>query len=190
MSKTKDLDKQAAIKTGRKPDLIRRKKFAVLYASTGKIKESAIEAGFSPTTARSHAAKLLNDPQVAQWVEDEMLMRLERLRIEPDRVLAEAAALAFVDPAELFEWGPGGVSIKPSSELSPAARAAVKEITETQTETSTKVTIKLHDKKPMLEILGRYLDLWQAKQDSLLVVNFTPAVEREPQKINNQDTAP
>src|ERR1700687_542557 len=48
--------------------------------------------------------------------------------ITPARVLREYARIAFADLRDIAGWGPDGLEIKPSSELTPAAAAAIAEI--------------------------------------------------------------
>lgn len=85
--------------------------------------------------------------------------RLEQLRskmekkfeISQERVLREYHSMAFVDPREVFEWGPGGVTLKESSSLSEDAARAVAEASETMAKSGGTIRVKLHSKTEALK---------------------------------------
>ncbi len=73
-------------------------------------------------TAKFTAWKLLQDPRIKTAVAAEVEERLRCSGVRVDRILTEAARVAFADPASLFnEDG----SLKQVCELSPEARAAL-----------------------------------------------------------------
>jgi phage terminase small subunit len=81
-----------------------------------------------------------------------------RLGITPERVLREYARIAFADLRDIAGWGPDGLEIKPSSELTPAAAAAIADIVAAAA-TGKVYRIKLHDKKPVLDAMARHLGM-------------------------------
>ena len=86
--------------------------------------------------------------------------RAARLGITRERVLQEYARIAFADLRDIADWGPGedGLKVKPSGNLAPGHAAAIAEIVAAAA--SGKVyRIKLHDKKPVLDALGRHLGM-------------------------------
>ena len=91
---------------------------------------------------------------------EDVAARAARLGITPDRVLQEYARIGFADLRDIADWGPGedGLRVKPSGNLAPGHAAAIAEIVAAAA--SGKVyRIKLHDKKPVLDALGRHLGM-------------------------------
>jgi phage terminase small subunit len=64
-------------------------------------------------------------------------------------------------------WGPLGVTLKPSSELTPEQSAAVEEVTETVTKDGGTVKIKLHSKTKAIELGAKILKMVSDKPDPL-----------------------
>ena len=60
-------------------------------------------------------------------------------------------------------WGPGGVRLKNSEELTEDEAAVVSELSENITENGGSLKFKLHDKKGALELLGRHLGIFNDK---------------------------
>ncbi len=91
---------------------------------------------------------------------EEVAARAARLGITPERVLEEYARIAFSNLRDIAEWGPGegGLQVKPSKDLTPAQVAAIAEIVASAC-TGTVYRIKLHDKKPVLDAIARYLGM-------------------------------
>jgi phage terminase small subunit len=87
----------------------------------------------------------------------------ERYEITPERVLGEAAKLAFANAKDYFTWGPDGVRLRDCDKLDAEQAAAVAEVSETVTQHGGSVRLKLHDKKGALELLGRSLALFTDK---------------------------
>ena len=87
---------------------------------------------------------------------EEVAERAARLGITAERVLDEYARIAFATLRDIAEWGPGenGLQVKKSEELSEAQVAAIAEIVASAKD-GTIYRIKMHDKKPVLDALGR-----------------------------------
>ncbi len=84
--------------------------------------QAAKRAGYSAKSARTRGSKLLRNPAVAAAIESAQAKRAQRTRVSADRVVTELAKVAFGDPRRLFSWGPGGVELRESSELTEAPR--------------------------------------------------------------------
>ncbi|HEV2335377.1 MAG TPA: terminase small subunit [Stellaceae bacterium] len=83
--------------------------------------------------------------------------RAVRLGITAERVLREYARIAFSDMSRIVEWDAAGkMRAKPSTGLSEDDAPAIAEIVASAS-TGTVYRIKLHDKKPVLQVLARYL---------------------------------
>ena len=64
---------------------------------------AAIDAGYSPKTARQKAVELLNDPRIDAAINDAIKDRAKRLRIDADSVLYKWWQIANADPNELTQ---------------------------------------------------------------------------------------
>ncbi|MGC2411907.1 MAG: terminase small subunit [Stellaceae bacterium] len=82
-----------------------------------------------------------------------------RLGITAERVLREYARIGFSDMSRIVGWdGEGKMQAKPSTELSQDDASAIAEIVASAS-TGIVYRIKLHDKKPVLDALGRCVHL-------------------------------
>ena len=64
---------------------------------------AAIDAGYSPKTARQKAVELLNDPRIDAAINEAIKDRAKRLRIDADSVLYKWWQIANADPNELTQ---------------------------------------------------------------------------------------
>lgn len=128
--------------------------------------------GVAETTARTEASKLLAKPCVEAALAEAMARRAKRTAITQDKVLKELARIAFSDQRHFSKWGPDGIELVPSSELSTDQARAVAEITEQVSESSSKKgssssvsrKVKLHDKVKALDLLGRHFGVFKPQQ--------------------------
>ncbi len=121
---------------------------------------AARRAGYAKKAARTMAQKLLRHPDVIAAIEKAQTERAERTRVTADKVIRELAKVAFGDPRRLLSWGPGGVVLRESSELSEADAALVSEVSETRNAAGGTRRVKLHCKLAALTALGRHLGLF------------------------------
>lgn len=127
--------------------------------------QAAIRAGYKAKTAAQIATENLKKPNIQRAIQKAMDERAERTKVTQDRIIFELAKLAFANMKDFATWGPGGIKIKNSNELSAIDTACVAELSETVTEHGGTVRFKLHDKKQALELLGRHLKLFTDKLD-------------------------
>lgn len=128
--------------------------------------QAAIRAGYSEKTANEQGARLLANVSVSQAIAAAQAKREQRTEITADRVVAELAKIAFADPRELMEWGPEGVKLKDSADLTEEQAASVSEVSETTTKDGGSLRLKKHDKVKALELLGRHLGMFTDKVKS------------------------
>ena len=121
---------------------------------------AARRAGYSERSAASQAYELLRNKTVAAAIVKAQAERAARTGITSDRVVIELAKVAFGDPRRLLSWGPGGVVLRESDELTEAEAALVSEVAETRTSTGGTRRVKLHCKLTALTALGRHLGLF------------------------------
>jgi phage terminase small subunit len=89
----------------------------------------------------------------------------KRTEITADRVVKELARIAFTDPRKVFRWGPNGVTLLPSDQLTEDEAAIVAEVSETTTESGGSIKGKRFDKLKALELLGRHLGMFVERAD-------------------------
>lgn len=118
--------------------------------------QAAIRAGYSERTASRIGPQLLGKTWVREAIEKAQAKRARRVEITADRVVAELAKIAFSDPRDLMEWGPDGVVLRPSVELSDDQAASVAEVAEN----NAGLRLKKHDKVKALELLGKHLGIF------------------------------
>lgn len=118
--------------------------------------EAARQAGYGGSNHERLAYQILARPRVKAAVQEAVEARSKRNEITADRVLQELANIAFGDPRQVLDWGPGRVDFrKPADDLSPADAALVASVGMTQAG----VRVKLHDKLAALRLLMAHLGM-------------------------------
>ena len=103
----------------------------------------------------------MRNRKVAAAIARAQAERAKRVGVSQDRVVEELARLAFSDLREVASFGPSGVELKESEELSADVAASVAEAVETpQGESGSTVRVKLWDKLRALELLGKHLGMF------------------------------
>ena len=155
------------------------------------------QAGYlvkSTAVADAAATRLLSNVKVAAAIEDALRAREARTLITADRVLTELARLGFSDMRDYAMWGPHGVTLKHSDELTTDQARAVIQVSEHRTvktqfnkdgdvvgETvQSNVTFKLADKEGALDKIAKHLRMYpkeggleinDAQEVKLLIIN-------------------
>lgn len=155
-------------------------RFAEEYLLDLNAKQAAIRAGYSPKGADVAGCRLLSRERVAEKIRELNAERSKRTGITADRVVKELAIVAFADIGDLADWGPDGVKLKPSKDVSPDARRAVAEVSESRTaKGGVHRRIKQHDKVAALIKLGEHFGLWKperaADRPVNIIVDLVPA---------------
>ncbi len=138
----------------------KQKRFIEEYLIDLNATAAAKRAGYSKRSANHYGWRLLRHPAVIAAIEKAQAARAERTRVTADKVVKELAKVAFGDPRRLLSWGPGGVVLRESSELSEADAALVSEISETRNAAGGSRRVKLRCKLAALTALGRHLGLF------------------------------
>jgi len=102
-------------------------------------------------------------PKIAALVKTELDARAQRVAVRADEVVDELRKIAFSDMRSFAEWGPYGVGLLESGELTDDASGCVAEVGETITQHGGSKRIKLHDKPKALELLGKHLGMFAEK---------------------------
>ncbi|MHC1788294.1 terminase small subunit [Solidesulfovibrio sp.] len=150
--------------------------------------QAAIRAGYSAKTAGWIGQQLLTKTHIAEAVRLEMEARSQRTEITADRVLAEYAKLAFLDPRRFYD--DKGCLI-PIHEL-PADTAAciagmdvsterVGKDADGSAEFATVRKIKLVDKKGALDSVARHLGMFNDK------LNLSGSLEQRVREMTSEE---
>jgi phage terminase small subunit len=146
---------------------------------------AATAAGYSKKSAHVTASRLLRNPKVIGMIEAETSKRLDRLEITADRILQEAAKLAFFDPRNLFnqDGTPKHITELDANTAACVAGLEVEELYEGRGEARAKVgivhRIKLVDKRASVELLGRNHKLWTDRMELDDLSGLTPEQRKE-----------
>lgn len=102
---------------------------------------------------------------VSRAIEQARQAAAQRNGLEHDRIIREYARLAFADPRDLMEWGPGGVILRDSAALTDDQAAVVAEVSETRTDRGSNLKLKLHSKLGALDSLSKIAGLLVERHD-------------------------
>lgn len=143
----------------------KQRKFVAEYLVDLNATRAAIRAGYSAKTADRIGPELLGKTCVREAVEAAQKRREKRTEITQDRVLNELARVAFGNSRAVMSWGPGGLVLRDSAELTEDEAALVSEVRETTTKDGGSMALKTHDKMKALELLGKHLGMFDKKQE-------------------------
>jgi len=137
--------------------------------------QAAIRAGYSPKTANEQAARLLANINVDRVVTSKLERLREKHSITVDRVLAEYAKIAFLDPAAYFD---DKGRLIPIHELPKDTAAAltgmdVKEMYKDGVPEAVIKKIKFSDKKAALDSLAKHLGMFTEKTETKHDIRIT-----------------
>lgn len=150
--------------------------------------KAAIRAGYSDKSAYSQAHDLLNKPEiqaniraiVKSFTGPEDMIR---------KIICELQTIAFGDMRDIAEWDGDTSVLKASKVLGEKAKLISELNTSTRHDKegrTTNIKVKLHDKMKALEMLGRYLNIFNDKKDAAPTVTISINLG-EAKKIIQQD---
>lgn len=144
--------------------------FAQAYIETGNASEAyrrayEVSSTTKANTIEKRACELLKHGKVGGRIAELQAAHQKRHEVTVDRILSEYVKIAFADAGDYFDWGPDGVTVKSKSELTPAQRAVVAEVSQTVTEKGGTIRVKLHDKQTALAALGKHLGMFIDKHE-------------------------
>jgi phage terminase small subunit len=138
-------------------------------------KQAAIRAGYAPKNAEITASQLLRLPKVDQVVTSELQRIGEKQGITVERVLAEYAKLAFLDPAQFFDKAGDLIPIHKLPKETAAALTAmdVKQMYKDGVPEAVIKKIKFSDKKAALDSLAKHLGMFVEKVETKHDIQIT-----------------
>lgn len=130
------------------------------HNATGAYKRAGYKA--TGKSAEVNACRLLGSAKVSVAIERGMRRLLIKADVKALDLLLELRRIAYLDPREVFEWGPDGVTVKESSSLPLDVAVCISEVSQTVTKEGGTIRVKLVDKMAAIEKLGQYLKLWKS----------------------------
>lgn len=161
----------------------RQRLFCREYLKDFNATQAATRAGYSKKSARIQGCQLLTNPNIQTELARLATEIVKKNDITPDKVVNELARLAFLDPADFFDDDQNLLSIKDMPEHARRAIAGI-EIDAVKMKNSVgeeKITtrtskVKITRKEKALELLGRYLKLFEddkAREITLTIIDMT-----------------
>ncbi len=138
----------------------KQERFALEWLIDFNATQAAVRAGYSPRTANEQGARLLAKASVQALVAKQRDKFMRKADVSKERVIEEYRRIAFAEPRAVMTWGPSGVILKESSELTEDEAAAVAEVAEVPTREGVAVRIKMHSKTEALKALAQHLGLF------------------------------
>ncbi len=140
----------------------RQKRFVDEYLVDLNGSAAARRAGYSTHTAGRLAQDLLAKRHIAELIAKRQRDLQRRVGVTQEQVVNELVRIAFGDQRRVVSWGPDGVVLRRSDDLTDDEAAAVAEVAQTTTQGGGSLRIKAHDKVRALELLGKHLGLFEA----------------------------
>ena len=131
-------------------------KFVDEYLVDLNATQAAIRAGYSKKTASSIGVSNLKKPEIQAAIQKRQKSAAEKLEITRERVLKELASIGFAKATDFLTIQSGRVLIKDSNDVAADKLAALASVKEGMYG----VEVKLADKARALEMLGKYLGLF------------------------------
>lgn len=99
-------------------------------------------------------------------VKDKIAIIADKYAVTQERIIEEITKIAFSDPTQIQSWGPDGITVKPSSELTDEQKATVAEVHEMRGMHGTTMKVKQYDKLRALVDLGKAIGMFKDEKDS------------------------
>lgn len=138
--------------------------FVYAYIETANASEAYRRAydvsKMSSAAIEVEACRLLANPKVTLSIETLQAQHRKRHDVTIDRLVQELANIAYANPKDYFQWGPDGVKVKDSTELTEQQAAVVAEVSQTVTPGGGTIRVKLSDKQSAIEKLAKHLGMF------------------------------
>jgi phage terminase small subunit len=105
-------------------------------------------------TVWSKASAMAKHGEVQARIQELRDKAAEANEVSIERIVAEVVKVAFANQRDLMAWGPSGVKLRPSDELTDEQAAAVSEVSESTSATGGSLKLKTHDKLGALRFLA------------------------------------
>ena len=126
--------------------------------------QAAIRAGYSVKTADQQASRMLTNVKVQTAIAKAMAERSKRTGVNQDRIVLELAKLAFVNMTDIVDKKGEIKDTATADDLSCIESIKYKH-SDTDSGSSVEREVKIGSKIKALELLGKYLGMWNDKID-------------------------
>ncbi len=116
-------------------------------------------------TVHEKASRLAADDKVQARIQELRGKAAEANEVTIERIVAEVVKIAFANQRDLMTWGPQGVKLRASDELTDEQAAAVHEVAETFSAQGGSLKLKTHDKLGALRFLAELKGYLVKKQE-------------------------
>jgi len=157
-------------------------KFCLEYVKDFDRIRSVRRAGFktkSDKACHRTALRLLSNNVYCQEKIHKLLKEQEKQAGKTaNEIIAELEKIGFSNISDYVKFGPEGVRLKDSGELTREQLAAISEVSETETKDGGSTRFKLHDKRAALVDLGKRFGLFPNRQviDGKLDIELLPPI--------------
>jgi phage terminase small subunit len=118
---------------------------------------------WADATVWKRASELAADGEVSGRVKELLKNAAAANEVTVERIVKELARIAFGSKRNVMRWGPNGLKLKESDDLTDDDAALVAEVKETVTATGGTLSLKTHDKVKALELLGKHVGMFADK---------------------------
>jgi len=140
--------------------------------TTNTLQQNYVVAGYADhgQNNRQLASQALQRPHVAERVDYYRSMMNAKLDIRAERITAEFASIAFVDPIDVFDIKDGIVTVKDLDQIPPWARRAIMSVKSKRTVNiseggdeyeTTEIEVKFHPKVAALTKLAEIKNMFK-----------------------------
>lgn len=127
--------------------------------------QAAIRAGYSPDTAKEIGCENLTKPNIRAHIDKAMAERSKRTGINQDRILAELAKIALLNPDRVVNLNDATIREDALPEdLAAVASVKVKRFP-TKEGDGIEREIKFYDKNRAIELAGKHIGMFKDKVD-------------------------
>lgn len=149
----------------------KQRRFVWEYCVDHNATAAYIRAGYASrgAAARANASRLLTDDNVQSAINERLAEIDKRTHVDAEKVRKELARLGFTDMRKFVKWGPDGVQLLPSDELSEDDSPAVTEVVQTPGQYGDTLKIKLGHKDSALRMLAEHTGLIGGRDSSVNV---------------------
>lgn len=172
--------------------------FVSAYLADLNATSAAIAAGYSPKTAYSQGQRLLKHVEVSAEIQQKLGKIFGKFEISERRVLQEMARIAFSDIRKIFT---DDGSLKEINELDDDAAAVIAGVEHEKLfehfgkgqakHVGTTTKVKLNSKNQALEMLGKYLKLFNDATTNIQVnIQLASTLSERRKALGNGDTQP
>lgn len=141
----------------------RQERFVAEYLIDSNGTQAAIRAGYSPHSAKEQASRLLTYVNVKAAIDAGRVAQMKRTGLTADWTLERIKRIADISARDVMRWGPDGVTLLPSDEISDEAAYAVSEVSQTISKEGGSIKLKMHDKLGALKLLAQHQGLLEPK---------------------------